>query len=77
MELYQLLITSNTNWNHLREIFGNYGVVKRVKIQRRDSTMISQGIGFVEMSSQEEANLAMDYLDGSQIDGNSTMPFGI
>ena len=49
--------------------------MKRVKIQRRDSTMISQGIGFVEMSSQDEANLAIDYLDGSQIDGSIIVLF--
>lgn len=45
-----------------------------MRIQRRDGTAISQGIGFVEMSSQDEANTAMDYLDGSQIDGAIHIP---
>lgn len=59
----------NTTEDHLREIFGNYGVVKKVKINKRDNTALSQGIGFVEMNTQEEADLAIDHLDGSQIDG--------
>ena len=59
----------NTKEGHLREIFGNYGVVKRVKVERRDGTAISQGIGFVELGCEEDANRAIEYLDGSQIDG--------
>ena len=55
----------------MREIFGNYGVVKRVKVERRDGTAISQGIGFVELGCEEDANRAMEYLDGSQIDGSA------
>lgn len=64
----QRVIRRNTNESHLREIFSNYGVVKRVKIVRRDRTAISQGIGFIEMN-EEDADKAIDYLDGSQIDG--------
>ena len=60
---------SNTREEHLREIFSNYGVVKRVKLNVRDRTAISQGIAFVEMASNEEAMDAIDHLDGSQIDG--------
>ena len=60
----------NTKEGHLREIFGNYGVVKRVKVERRDGTAISQGIGFVELGCEEDANRAIKYLDGSQIDGS-------
>ncbi|KAK8803905.1 hypothetical protein WA588_005795, partial [Blastocystis sp. NMH] len=62
-------MTTNTKEGHLREIFGNYGVVKRVKVERRDGTAISQGIGFVELGCEEDANRAIEYLDGSQIDG--------
>ena len=42
-----------------------------MKLLRRDQTAISQGVGLVEMNSEEEAMRAMDYLDGSQIDGKS------
>ena len=68
---YLLLLLRNTNEEHLKEIFGNYGVVKRAKINRRDNTAISQGIGFVEMNTEEEGALAIDHLDGSQIDGRN------
>ena len=44
-------------------------MVRRVKLLRRDQTAISQGVGLVEMNSEEEALRAMDYLDGAQIDG--------
>lgn len=40
-----------------------------MKLMRRDQTAISQGVGLVEMNSEEEAQKAMDYLDGAQIDG--------
>ena len=53
----------------MREIFRNYGIVKRVKVNRRDGTAISQGIGYVEMSTKEEATTALEYMDGAQIDG--------
>lgn len=61
----------NTNEAHLREIFRNYGIVKRVRVNRRDGTAISQGIGYVEMSTKEEATTALEYMDGAQIDGCS------
>lgn len=64
---------SNTREEHLREIFSNYGVVKRVKLNVRDNTAISQGIAIVEMASNEEALDAIDHLDGSQIDGNGKL----
>ena len=38
-------------------------------INRRDPVAILQGIGYIEMSTKEEAQTATDYLDGSQIDG--------
>ena len=44
--------------------------MKRVKVERRDGTAISQGIGYVELGCEEDANRAMEYLDGSQIDGS-------
>ncbi|KAK8825752.1 hypothetical protein WA577_000922, partial [Blastocystis sp. JDR] len=62
-------LTGNTNEAHLREIFRNYGIVKRVRVNRRDGTAISQGIGYVEMSTKEEATTALEYMDGAQIDG--------
>ena len=61
---------SNTSEEHLREIFSNYGVVKRVKLNVRDRTAISQGIAFVEMASNEEAKTfggKLMYPNGRQI----------
>ena len=53
----------------MKEIFGNYGLVNRTKINRIDETAISQGLGYVEMASFDDAMRAIKYLDGSQIDG--------
>ena len=59
----------NTNEYHLREIFSNYGVVKHCSITKKTFPGGQPNTGFVVMSSEEEASLAIDYLDGSQIDG--------
>ena len=43
--------------------------MKHVKVEKRDGTAIYKGIGFVELGCEEDAKRAIEYLDGSQIDG--------
>ncbi len=49
----------------LRELFSNYGEVKYVKI------IEGRGFGFVEMSTQSEAEKAKEALNGSELEGRT------
>lgn len=51
--------------NQLEELFGNYGQVTRVNI------IEGKGFGFVEMSSNEEAEKAKEALNGQDFDGRT------
>jgi len=58
------------NEQHLKEIFGNYGKVKRVELVADRKTNISRGFAYVEFETREEAETAQSHFDGGQIDGN-------
>ena len=53
----------------LREIFEKYGVVTTVKIVIDKITRQSKGFGFVEMPDTNEANSAIQALNGVEVDG--------
>lgn len=55
--------------DELREIFAAYGEVTSVAIITDKFSGQSKGFGFVEMSSEEEANKAIEALDGNEISG--------
>jgi RNA recognition motif-containing protein len=63
------LYVGNLNYSvtneQLRELFEGYGSVKNVNI------IEGRGFGFVEMSSQEEAENAKDSLDGTDFVGRT------
>lgn len=50
-------------------IFGKFGKVGKVKLVMDYKTNRSKGIAFVEMFSKQEAQSAIDSLDGKNIDG--------
>ena len=53
----------------LRELFAQYGTVESAQvIKDRDSGM-SKGFAFVEMTKAEEAQAAINALDGKEFDG--------
>ena len=57
--------------SQLRDMFTSHGTVESAKvITDRDSDR-SRGFGFVEMSTQEEAEKAIAALNGTQQDGRS------
>lgn len=58
------LLYGTTN-DDLQDLFSEYGTVTDVKI------IESRGFGFVEMSSQEEAEKAMEKLDGYDFKGRT------
>lgn len=55
----------------LRGYFEEYGTVDSVKIISDKFTGRSKGFGFVEMPSDEEAQKAIDELNGGSIDGRT------
>lgn len=55
----------------LREIFAAHGTVESATVITDKFTDRSRGFGFVEMSTQEEAEKAIAALNGSQLGGRS------
>ena len=55
----------------LRESFEAYGAVDTVKIITDKFTGRSKGFGFVEMANDEEAQKAIDELNGATVEGRT------
>ncbi len=55
----------------LQEIFSAHGTVESARVITDRFTGRTRGFGFVEMSSEEEAQTAIDSLNGSDLDGRS------
>ncbi|OHD12824.1 MAG: hypothetical protein A2Y34_01660 [Spirochaetes bacterium GWC1_27_15] len=55
----------------LKEIFSPYGSVLSTRIITDKMTGKSKGFGFVEMSSNEEAEAAIKELDNGEIEGRN------
>ncbi len=57
--------------DQLQQLFAPHGTVQSAKVITDKYTDRSRGFGFVEMSSQEEAEKAKQALNGSQHEGRS------
>ena len=55
----------------LEEIFGEHGTVESAQVIIDRGSGRSKGFGFVEMSSDDEAQAAIAALDGNEIDGRA------
>jgi RNA recognition motif-containing protein len=55
--------------DQLREIFGQAGGVERAEVMKDRWTGISRGFGFVDMMTEEDAQCAINELDGSNAMG--------
>jgi RNA recognition motif-containing protein len=55
----------------LKELFENHGTVESSKVITDKYTDRSRGFGFVEMGTQQEAEQAIQALNGTEIDGRS------
>jgi cold-inducible RNA-binding protein len=53
----------------LEQLFGRYGTVSRAQVITDRDTGRSRGFGFVEMDSADEAQAAIEALDGSDFSG--------
>ena len=64
-------ISYTTTSDALNKHFSDMGTVISAQVIMDKFTNQSKGFGFVEMSSDDEAKLAMDKLNGSTLDGRS------
>jgi RNA recognition motif-containing protein len=55
----------------LQELFARAGSVESAKVMRDQMTGRARGFGFVEMSTDEEAQHAIDSLNGTQVGGRN------
>ena len=55
----------------LEEIFAEHGSVQSARVISDKFTGQSRGFGFVEMATAEEAQKAMEALNGTQLDGRT------
>ena len=62
-------LTRSVHHAHIREIFGSYGRIQSVEILVDKRNGVSKGVALVSFCSLEDAENAMFYLDGGQIDG--------
>lgn len=60
----------NVKNEHLVEIFGHYGTVRKADLQIDSRVKLSKGFAYVEYSNPTDAENAQIHLDGGQLDGN-------
>lgn len=70
-KLYVGGLSYDTTEGTLKEIFSEAGTVESATIIMDRMSGRSKGFGFVEMSSDEEAQKAVETLNGKEIDGRS------
>ena len=66
-------LSFNVTDQGLSEAFAQAGTVVSAKVIMDRMSGRSKGFGFVEMSSQEEANKAIELLNGKPIDGRNVV----
>lgn len=71
MNMYVSNLSYNTGETELNELFSSFGEVSSVKIIKDRETGRSRGFGFVEMSSDSDAQAAMTALNNKVIEGRS------
>ncbi|WP_341837451.1 RNA-binding protein [Chitinophaga pollutisoli] len=73
MNIYVANLHYRLNDEDLHQIFSEFGQVTSAKIIKDHETGRSRGFGFVEMPNQEEGTLAMERLNGSEVEGKQLM----
>ena len=69
MNIYVGDISFNAEKEDLNALFGQYGTVNSVKIERDRDTARSKGFGFVTMEDEKEAQAAIEALNGYEFKG--------
>lgn len=70
-KLYVGNLSYNTTGSDLEQLFSQHGSVQSAEVIADRDTGRSKGFGFVEMSSQEEAQKAIAALNGQEHDGRA------
>ena len=55
--------------NEVKELFGEFGAIESVNLITDRDTGRPRGFGFVEMGSSEDADQAIQELNGQEMDG--------
>ncbi len=63
-------LTRNVKDEHLQEIFGTYGKVLAAEVQMDRAVNLPKGYANVEFELHEDAQKAIDCMNGGQLDGN-------
>lgn len=71
MNIYVSNISFQTTEEDLKNLFEKFGTVSSVKIIKDRETNRSRGFGFIEMSSDAEANEAIQKLNNKEIGGRA------
>ena len=71
MNIYVGNLSFSSTDESLRSLFAEFGTVTSAKVISDRDTGRSRGFGFVEMSSNDEAQAAIAGLNGNDFDGRS------
>ncbi|CAG8489042.1 85_t:CDS:2 [Paraglomus occultum] len=63
------LIPLNATVAHLNEIFGAYGHINGIDMPTNKKWSVNRGIAYIEYETRSEAEKAISYMDGGQLDG--------
>lgn len=64
-------LSFNTSQNNLQDAFAAHGTVNEVNVITDKMTGKSKGFGFVTMSTEQEAQSAIEAMNGKSLDGRS------
>ena len=64
-------LSFSTSTERLREVFAGIGTVESASVVTDRDTGRSRGFGFVEMTTNEEAEQAISRLNGTSLDGRT------
>ena len=70
-KLYVGNLAFQTTSQELQQLFGQAGTVQSASVMEDRDTGRSRGFAFVEMSSQEEATLAIEQFNGKEVGGRT------
>jgi cold-inducible RNA-binding protein len=71
MKLYVGNLAYQTSSDDLQQLFAKAGTVETASVVEDRETGRSRGFGFVEMSSKEEGNAAIQQFNGHEIGGRA------
>lgn len=71
VQIYVGNLTYSMTEDSLRELFEPFGEVTSTKIIKDRLTDRSRGFGFVEMENKDEAETAIQKIDGTEVEGRN------